>query len=68
LPSPLFTFSFFVTTQQQKKIQAKTYGFIFIVINKQMWEYYKTKLPAIDPPPKLAGSSEYSWSFMPTTS
>jgi hypothetical protein len=25
-------------------------------------------LLAIDPPPKLAGSSEYGWSFVPTTS
>jgi len=25
-------------------------------------------LLAIDPPPKLAGSNEYGWSFMPTTS
>ncbi len=26
------------------------------------------KLLAIDPPPKLVGSIEYGWSFMPTTS
>jgi hypothetical protein len=29
---------------------------------------HQTKLLAMDPPPKLAGSSEYGWSFMPTTS
>jgi hypothetical protein len=29
---------------------------------------HQTKLPTIDPPPKLASSSEYGWSFMPTTS
>jgi hypothetical protein len=29
---------------------------------------HQTKLPAIDPPPKLAGSNEYGWSFVPITS
>jgi hypothetical protein len=29
---------------------------------------HQTKLPTIDAPPKLNGSNEYGWSFMPTTS
>ncbi len=35
---------------------------------QQLYYGHQTKLPAIDPPPKLASSSEYDWSFMPTTS
>jgi hypothetical protein len=37
---------------------------------KQQQQNYghQTKLPTIDPPPKVASSSEYGWSFMPTTS
>jgi hypothetical protein len=29
---------------------------------------HQTKLHAINPPPKVVGSSEYGWSFVPTTS
>ncbi len=41
--------------QKAKKQQQLNYG-------------HQTKLHAMDPPPKFASSSEYGWSFMPTTS